>query len=313
MSPYALEVRGLTKRFGSFVAVNGVSFQVRPGEIVGFIGPNGAGKTTTMRMCATLEMPDEGDVLIEGRSALEDPRAARRRIGFMPDSYGVYPSTTIREYLDFFARAYGLRGETRGRTVGEVIEFTKLDGLEEKLVSVLSKGMKQRLCLAKTLLHDPSVLILDEPAAGLDPRGRVELRELVKALGQLGKAVLVSSHILTELAEMCTSVVIIERGELRATGSVDEVTRRSRKRAAVFVRFLSADAPQIERALLECPGVTSVRPERGGFLFDCSGSQEELAVILQRLVDSDLRPVEFAAREANLEELFLSLTEGKVQ
>lgn len=313
VSSYALEVRGLTKRFGSFVAVNGVSFQVRAGEIVGFIGPNGAGKTTTMRMCATLEMPDAGDVLIEGLSALEDPRAARRRIGFMPDSYGAYPSTTIREYLDFFARAYGLRGEARGRTIDEVIEFTKLDGLEDKLIHVLSKGMKQRLCLAKTLLHDPSILILDEPAAGLDPRGRVELRELVKALGQLGKGVLVSSHILTELSEMCTSVVIIERGELRATGSVEQVTRSSREKAAVFVRFLSSDAAQIERTLLECPGVTSVRPERGGFLFDSSGSQEEMAVILERLVAAGLRPVEFAAREANLEELFLSLTEGKVQ
>jgi len=308
----ALEIRGITKQFGKLKAVNEVSFRVEPGQILGFIGPNGAGKTTTMRICATLEFPDRGDVLVEGRSVLDAPREVRARLGFMPDSYGAYPNTTIWEYLDFFARAYGLRGDARKRRVGEVMEFTSLTDLQEKEIASLSKGLKQRLCLAKTLLHDPSVMILDEPAAGLDPRARIELRELVRALSGMQKAILISSHILSELAEMCDTVAVIERGELKATGAVSELTKQLRPAALVFVRTLQGPEAT-ERALSEMPGVLRVRRERDGCLFEHEGGPEQMAQTLAQLVHRGLSPVEFAPQALNLEEVFLSLTEGKLQ
>jgi ABC-2 type transport system ATP-binding protein len=307
-----LDVRGITKRFGALTAVREVAFAVAPGEICGFIGPNGAGKTTTMRICATLDLPDEGDVLVDGVSVLEEPRLARERIGFMPDSYGAYANTTVLDYLDFFARAYGLRGAQRADTIERVVAFTSLGEMLEKHVDALSKGMKQRLCLAKTLLHDPPVLILDEPAAGLDPRARVELRELVRALAGMGKAVLISSHILTELAEMCSAVAVIERGKLRGVGTVGDVTRAIVPRARLFLRAL-AGPDAVARALLERPGVLDVRRERDGVAFELEGGAEAQAELIAALVAAGLRPSELAARETNLEDVFLSLTEGHVQ
>ena len=308
----ALEVRGIVKRFGDLAAVDDVSFRVEPGEIYGFIGPNGAGKTTTMRICATLELPDEGDVFIEGHSVLEEPRKVRERLGFMPDAYGAYTATSVLDYLDFFARSYGLRGKKRLDTLREVIDFTGLGTLSSKLTSSLSKGMRQRLCLAKTLLHDPATLILDEPAAGLDPRARVELRELVRALADMGKAVLISSHILTELSEVCTGIAVIEAGRIQATGSVEDIVRKVRSHSEVFVKAL-APADELQRVLLETPGVSGLRPRGEGFLFDYGLEQEALAGLLERLVRAGVKPVEFAPSETNLEDLFLHLTEGKVQ
>jgi ABC-2 type transport system ATP-binding protein len=308
----ALDVRGVTKTFGDFKAVDDVSFQVEPGQIHGFIGPNGAGKTTTMRIVATLSLPDSGDVFVDGHSVLADPREVRDRLGFMPDSYGAYTNTTIYEYLDFFARAYGLRGRERVRAVREVMGFTSLDGLREKLTSSLSKGMKQRLCLAKTMLNDPSTLVLDEPAAGLDPRARVELRELVKALAEMGKAILVSSHILSELSEMCHGVTVIEAGRIQATGSVASVVQGVRPHAEIYLRVLG-DIAMAERTIAEQPRVTRVRADRGGLVFDYEGSSEERADLLARLVQSGLKPIEFASKETDLEDVFLQLTEGKVQ
>lgn len=308
-----LDVRAVSKRFGALKAVDEVSFQVAAGQICGFIGPNGAGKTTTMRICSTLELPDEGDVLIDGVSVLAEPRDARQRIGFMPDSYGAYANTTIHEYLDFFARAYGLHGARRRSMLERVIDFTSLAELTEKEIASLSKGMKQRLCLAKTLLHDPPVMILDEPAAGLDPRARVELRELVKALAQMGKAILISSHILTELSEMCSSVVVIERGRLKGGGTVSDVVRSVQTAAtALFLRAL-APAEECELKLLEMADVTRVRREREGVAFDFGGGLEAQAQLFAHLAASGLRPVELSVRERNLEDIFLSLTEGKLQ
>ncbi len=307
-----LDVRAISKRFGALKAVDSVSFQVGPGEICGFIGPNGAGKTTTMRICATLELPDAGDVLIDGISVLDEPRDARRRIGFMPDSYGAYASTTIAEYLDFYARAYGLVGARRRDVLARVIEFTGLGELTEKEITSLSKGLKQRLCLAKTLLHDPPVMILDEPAAGLDPRARVELRELVKALAQMGKAILISSHILTELAEMCSSVVVIERGELKGGGALADVVRTVQPTTTLFLRAL--EGPQAcERKLLEMRGVSKVRLERDGVCFELEGDANAQAELFEELASSGLRPLELAQQGKNLEDLFLSLTEGRLQ
>ena len=309
----ALEIRGLTRRFGSFTAVDGIDFAVQPGEICGFIGPNGAGKTTTMRICATLDLPDRGDVYVSGRSILEDPRRVRKKLGFMPDAYGAYTNLTVADYLDFFARAYRLRGRKREETIARLVEFTSLGDLLAKETTALSKGMKQRLCLAKTLLHDPDLLILDEPAAGLDPRARIELRELVKALGAMGKAILISSHILTELGEMCDTVVVIEEGKIRAAESLRDVTARVRRdRKRVFVRAL-ADPETLEKALLEEPQVASPREELGGVVFEFAGDERELARLVASLVNRGLQPVEVTPESVGLEDVFLSLTEGRVQ
>ena len=308
-----LEVSHLTRSFGNFRAVDDVSFAVRRGEICGFIGPNGAGKTTTMRIAVTLDLPDSGDIMIDGRSVLEAPRAARKCLGFMPDEYGAYSYTTVSDYLDFFARAYRL-GADRQTTIDRLVEFTSLDAMLEKPTSALSKGMKQRLCLAKTLLSDPEVLILDEPAAGLDPRARIELRELVKALAQMNKAILISSHILAELGEMCDSVVIIEEGRVRAHGSVSAITDelRAADSIKVFVRAL-AGAEALEKALLEEPGVTSAHTERDGVVFAFEGDDAQLSRLVEALVRRELRLIEVTPEGLDLEDVFLSLTEGRVQ
>ncbi len=309
----ALSVQNLTRRFGKLTAVDDVSFEVNRGEILGFIGPNGAGKTTTMRICSTLELPDEGDVLVDGRSVLTHPREARERLGFMPDSYGAYVHTTIAEYLDFYARAYGLRGRSRTRMLDYVKEFTALRPLEDKLITSLSKGMKQRLCLAKTLLHDPAILVLDEPAAGLDPHARVELRELVKALAELDKAVMISSHILSELSQICTTVAVIEAGKIRATGTVEDVVRGVQaQRTRVFIRAI-ATQDAVHKALLEEPDVHDVRLHRSGVLVELEGQEDSQALLLKRLVERGLDPIEFSPAAVDLEDVFLSLTQGHVQ
>jgi ABC-2 type transport system ATP-binding protein len=313
-----LEVAGITRTFGAYKAVSDVSFRVARGEVCGFIGPNGAGKTTTMRICATLDLPDQGDVRIDGLSVIEYPREVRKRVGFMPDAFGAYPNTSVWEFLDFFARAYELDSAQRKRRIGEVVEFTGLGPLLEKDVRSLSKGMRQRLCLGKTLLHDPSVLILDEPAAGLDPRARIELRELLKVLGSMGKCVLVSSHILSELAEMCTSIVVIERGRLRAAGDMAEIARdlaranNTQEVVEVHVRSL-APIEVLLKAVHELPGVEAVRQEGETVVFASTAGAEALPGILEALVHRELKLVEFTPRQARLEDLFMRITAGEVQ
>src|SRR5690242_19380090 len=220
-----IELRHLHRVFEQTHAVNDVSFEVYAGEVFGYIGPNGAGKTTSMRILATLDQPTAGDAFVDGFSVVNDPDRVRFRLGFMPDYFGTYANVNVREYLDFFARAYGLRGTERTRAMSYVMDFTKLDTLAEKPINGLSKGMKQRLCLGRAMIHDPAVMILDEPAAGLDPRARIQLREMIRRLAADGKAILISSHILTELAEMCDLVGIIEQGRLLAVGNVADIQR----------------------------------------------------------------------------------------
>lgn len=308
----SLKVLEISKRFGEFTAVDRVSFEVEPGQVCGFIGPNGAGKTTTMRIAATLELPDEGDIEVCGYSVLEDPRAVRSNLGFMPDAYGAYPDTTVIEYLDFFARAYGLAGTERKKALAHVTDFTGLAPLEQKPMDGLSKGMRQRLCLAKTLLHDPGFLILDEPAAGLDPRARVELRELVRALADMGKGVLISSHILSELSSLVDSIAVIEGGRIQGAGTVASILKKLRPHLSIFTRFLSP-AEVAEKALLELPGVSQVIHKDGGLAFDFQGEKEAVADLLRALVERGLGPIEFAPEGADLEDVFLSLTEGILQ
>jgi ABC-2 type transport system ATP-binding protein len=307
-----LEVEGVTKRFGKLTAVDGISFRVSAGEIVGFIGPNGAGKTTTMRICATLEQADAGDVRIGGKSVAIEVEEARRRMGFMPDHFGAYASTTVLEYLDFFARAHGLAGELRRRRLTSAVEFTGLGPLLHKELTGLSKGMRQRTCLAKTLLHDPELLILDEPASGLDPRARIEFRELLKALAGLGKAVLVSSHILSELSEVCTGAVVVEAGRLQAGGTLAEIFKEVHGTNTAFVRCL-APAERMAEFLTQQPGVDAVRLEAKGCAFEFQGNDQARARLLAALVTSGLEPIEFRAAETDLEDVFMHLTRGELR
>ena len=241
-----VEILNLTRIFQrGFKAVDDLSFSFSSGEVVGFVGPNGAGKTTTMRILATLDIPDSGDILLDGKSILDDPALAHRAIGFMPDELPDRTDTTVEEYLDFFGRAYGLRGKALADALAAVEDFTGLVSFRDKTLHELSKGMKQRVSLARALVHDPQVIVMDEPANGLDPRARIELRELVKALAENGKAILISSHILSELEEMCTTSVIIERGRRLSTDFEDDT-------AWIRLRFAQKEARRVFSRVDSC-------------------------------------------------------------
>lgn len=307
-----IELRRLHRLFDRTHAVNDVSFEVYAGQVFGYIGPNGAGKTTSMRILATLDEPTAGDAFVDGFSVVDDPDRVRRRLGFMPDFFGTYENVNVREYLDFFARAYGLIGAERLSAIGEVMEFTQLDALAEKPINGLSKGMKQRLCLGRTLIHNPSVLVLDEPAAGLDPRARIELREMIAKIAEAGKAVLISSHILTELAEICDCVGIIERGRLLAVGTVAEVSARVQMRSTVRVSVLNEGA-RLGAWLAERGDIDELRVEGDTAVFSHAGDRQSEAVLLRAIVEAGFPVVAFGAKHKTLEDVFLHVTEGRVQ
>jgi ABC-2 type transport system ATP-binding protein len=307
-----LELDGLVRSFDGVRAVDGVSFSVERGKVLGFIGPNGAGKTTTMRILATLETPDRGDARIAGVSVVDRPDDVRRITGFMPDYAGVYANTTVTEYLDFFARAYDVRGDARRRAVENMIEFMGIGDLRDRHVEGLSKGLKQRVALGRALIHDPQLLILDEPAANLDPRARIEFRTLIRELAADGKTILLSSHILTELAEMCDVVAVIEKGHILATGTVQEILEGVRRRRVLSVRLAGA-FEGAERFLLEQPDVHKVNEVNGRLQFEFAGGDEEQVSLVSRLVGAGFPLLEFSAHSAGLEDLFIEITEGRVQ
>ncbi len=308
-----IELRHLHRYFGTTKAVDDVSFSVYPGQVFGYIGPNGAGKTTSMRILATLDLPTAGDALVDGFSVVNDPDRVRRRLGFMPDYYGTYPNVDVREYLDFFARAYQVSHRQRNDAVDRVMSFTGLDVLAEKPTDGLSKGMKQRLCLGRSLIHDPSVLVLDEPAAGLDPRARIEVRAMIRSLADQGKTILISSHILTELAEICDVVGIIERGQVLAVGTVEEIrSKLLRRQNAVEVRLLDG-AAQLGHWLEERPGVEELRVDGKSVRFLHQGNLEAEADLLRAMITDGFRIVAFGTQAETLEDVFMHITTGKVQ
>lgn len=309
---FAVEIEAMERRFGDLVAVNRISFGVPRGEVFGFVGPNGAGKTTTMRILATLDMPTSGDARVAGKSVVDDPDSVRHLLGFMPDSLGVYSNMTVYEYLDFFARSYRLRGEARRAAVRTVMDFADLGPLQNKGCETLSKGMKQRLGLARTLIHDPQVLVLDEPAAGLDPRARIELRELVRELARRGKTILISSHILSELAEICSVIGIIERGRMLVHGTIDEIRTRLKRGTVVRLATLD-DVEEVRKRVMLLPKVGEVRPSGNELEFDFGGDDAERAELLRKLIESGVRVTQFASREQGLEDIFMQITTGEVQ
>ena len=310
MSPI-VETHGLVKRYDRTLAVAGLDLAVEPGEIFGLVGPNGAGKTTTLRMLATLLQPSAGQAAIDGWSVTRNPDEVRRVIGFMPDVFGVYDDMKVWEYLDFFARCYGLPAAARRRMVTDLLELFDLADRRDDYVQTLSRGMEQRLCLAHALVHDPKVLLLDEPASGLDPRARVELRELLRELRSLGKTILISSHILPELEELCTSVAIVDRGQVLAQGRVSDIERRLRFGAVLRVRLLlEGEALEAARDRLAADQdvASASLLEDGTIELGFRGDDAASARLLADMVAAGLPVVSFARAASDLEELFLQVT-----
>ena len=291
--------------------MDNLDLQVPTGSLFGLIGPNGAGKTTTLRMLAGLLQPTVGEILINGQVANHDWRELQRQIGYMPDFFGVYEDMLVWEYLDFFARCYDVPSARRRQVTDELLELVDLATKRDAYVHTLSRGMQQRLCLAHALVHDPQVLLLDEPASGLDPRARVEMRELLRELGAMGKTVVVSSHILTELAELCNSVGIIEQGRLVASGPLDEITRQVKQERTLRLKVIS-DQSQAESVLRDQPGVGQVYEVNGYLEVEFSGDDEATADLLAGMVMRGVRIASFSEMSSDLEEVFLRLTKGEV-
>jgi ABC-2 type transport system ATP-binding protein len=307
-----LQLHGLTKKFGKVTAVNDVTLSLEPGDCFGFIGPNGAGKTTTIRMIATLLEPTAGAIIVDGADVRRNPDHVRAVVGYMPDFFGVYDDVTVQEYLDFFAAAYRLPADRRRRVIEDVLELADLGGKRDTFVDTLSRGMKQRLCMAKTLVHDPKLLLLDEPASGLDPRARVEIKELLRELTDMGKTVFVSSHILPELADICNKIGVIEQGKLLVSGDVQEIMRQVVGGATLRIRTAEGADDALIAFLQSYPGIAAARAENGAVLAHCGEADLDQARLLRDLIARGFRIVAFHETEADLEDVFMRVTRGVV-
>src|SRR5215212_11442111 len=289
-----IELNNFTKIYGEFVAVKDLNLKINAGELFGFIGPNGAGKSTTIRFLATLLRATEGEAIVNGHSVTKDPIAVRKSVGYMPDNFGVYDGMKVWEFLDFFAVAYQIPRTRRKAVIGDVLELLDLTHKRDDFVNGLSRGMKQRLCLAKTLVHDPPVLILDEPASGLDPRARLEMKALLNELRGMGKTILVSSHILSELADFCTSIGIIERGKLLAAGSITEIQRQLRSHRVLKVHVLDESTARASSILRDDRAVRGVESFDHTLTAEFEGQDEDMARLLGRLIADGVRVNSFA-------------------
>jgi ABC-2 type transport system ATP-binding protein len=312
-----IEIQGLTKKYGELTALDDLTLSIEQGAVFGFIGPNGAGKTTTMRILTTLLRPTAGQAWIAGHSVADDPVNVRRVIGYMPDFFGVYDDMKVWEYLDFFAACYNIPAAAREGMIDDLLALVDLQHKREAMVESLSRGMKQRLCLARTLTHDPQVLILDEPASGLDPRARIEMRELLRELQNMGKTIFFSSHILSEVADICTSIGIIEAGKLIAHGDMEEMKRRLRANRLIAIRVLGDTALLVE-ALKEETAVHAVTTNAEADLpadtlrIDFAGDDAALSGLLGRLIATGIPIITFGEETGDLEDVFLHVTQGIV-
>ena len=307
-----IEISGLHKAYDDTVALEELNLTLAPGDVFGFIGPNGAGKTTTLRILATLLTPSGGSAKIDGKDVVRERGAVRKLIGYMPDFFGLYDDLTVREVLDFFAAAYRVPRARRKTLVDEVLALTDLTGKADALVEGLSRGMTQRLGLAKTLIHDPAVLLLDEPASGLDPRARIEMRELLRELQRMGKTIMLSSHILPELADVCTKVGILHRGRLAAFGTVEELAKRASAPARVRVR-VAGDAGAARAVLAAVPGVKAVEAGDGGgeLGLTLDGPAVDVSELMLAALTRGVKLTSFTPERPDLEELFLTITGGE--
>ena len=306
-----IELTGFGKDYGEFTAVESLDLKIGEGEMFGFIGPNGAGKSTSIRFLATLLRATRGDGTVNGYSVSRDPMNVRRSVGYMPDAFGVYDGMKVWEFLDFFAVAYKIGRTQRKQVIRDVLELLDLTYKRDDYVNGLSRGMKQRLCLAKTLVHDPPVLILDEPASGLDPRARIEVKALLKELRRMGKTILISSHILTELADCCTSIGIIERGRLLMHGPMNEVYQRIRGNQIIQAQI----GRNLETGLSiirSNPEVRDVQVDGNKITIEFTTPDQDTAILLKQLILNDVEVSTFGIKEPNLEEVFMMVTKGLV-
>ncbi len=302
----------LTKRYGKLTALNNLHLNIEEGECFGYIGPNGAGKTTTIKILATLLQPTWGEARICGHVIGYESRRIRPLIGYVPDFFGAYEDMVVQEYLEFFASAYNITGKQRTRVVGDVLELTDLVYKRDALVDSLSRGMQQRLSVARVLLHDPKVLLLDEPASGLDPRARIEIRELLKELRRMGKTIIISSHILHELAELCTTVGVIEQGEMMFHGPIEEIIQKVRTGTKVLIRV--TEQQDLAALLLErTDGITNVEQTDGRLTVELARQTHDFSALTKLLLKNNFKIREVREEEINLETAFMRLTKGLVQ
>ena len=315
---YIIETKDLMKRYGKFQAVNGVSLEVPAGSIYGFVGPNGAGKTTTMRMLTTLTRPSSGEARVAGHSVTVEPRAVRRAIGYMPDEFGVYDDMRVWEYLDFFAACYDIPEANRKKLIEDLLELVDLAHRRDDMVDKLSRGMKQRLSLARTLAHDPAVLILDEPASGLDPRARVEIRELLVELARMGKTIFFSSHILADVSEICTHIGIIEGGKMVAQGSMEAMRAQLMPHREIMVTVRDNEtAEKIKTLVSDITGVVNseILEPKGGrsrVRIDFTGDDDGVSAINQKITSAGIAVLGFSEETKDLEAMFMRVTKGIV-
>jgi ABC-2 type transport system ATP-binding protein len=313
-----IEIQNLTKRYDGLTALDDLTLDVEEGAVVGFIGPNGAGKTTTMRILTTLLKPTSGRAWVAGYEVTENPQAVRRAIGYMPDFFGVYEDMKVWEYLDFFAACYDIPTVERNGMIDDLLALVDLGHKKDTFVDELSRGMKQRLCLARTLTHDPQVLILDEPASGLDPRARIEMRELLRELKNMGKTIFFSSHILSEVADICTSIAILEAGQLVAFGDMEEMKRQLRAHRLIEVRVMGPLQP-LQEFLLQQPAVGTVVTAPDADLphdvlrFDFAGDDQALHTLLASMITAGIPVLSFNEETGDLEDVFLHATKGIVR
>jgi ABC-2 type transport system ATP-binding protein len=306
-----IELIDFGKDYGDFTAVERLNLKIDAGEMYGFIGPNGAGKSTTIRFLATLLKASRGEGIVNGHSVTREPMAVRQCVGYMPDNFGVYDGMKVWEFLDFFAVTYRIGRSQRKKVITDVLELLDLGHKRDDFVNGLSRGMKQRLCLAKTLIHDPPVLILDEPTSGLDPRARVEIKALFKELRRMGKTILISSHILTELADCCTSIGIIERGQLLMHGPIDEVYRRIRGNRVVEIKF--ANGMDLGLSIIRSsPYLRDLRVSDHSATLELATDDQGVADLLGQLVAQGVGVRSFAEKEPTLEDVFMLVTKGLV-
>ena len=306
-----IELIHFGKDYGDFTAVDSLDLHIAQGELFGFIGPNGAGKSTSIRFLATLLRPTRGDGMVNGFSVTRQPLDVRRSIGYMPDAFGVYDGMKVWEFLDFFAVAYQIGKSQRKQVIGDVLELLDLTHKRDAYVNGLSRGMKQRLCLAKTLVHEPPVLILDEPTSGLDPRARIEVKALLKELKQMGKTILISSHVLSELADCCTSIGIIERGKLLMQGPIGEVYRHIRQTPVIQIRVNEG----ADRALSIVRSQTNIRDawlDGTSITVAFQSVDDDPGLLLRKLVEAGINVRSYSEKEPTLEDVFMTVTQGLV-
>lgn len=302
-----LEIHDLYKHYGKFTALSGLNLTIKKGELFGFVGPNGAGKTTTMKIVSGLLRADSGEVLVDGINNHKDIRKIKEKIGYMPDFFGVYDNLKVAEYMEFYASVYGMEGNEAKKLIHELLDMVNLEEHAENYVDALSRGMKQKLCLARCLIHNPELLILDEPASGLDPRARFEMKEILRNLNHQGKTIIISSHILPELSELCSTIGIIQKGTMVLKGTVEEINKHMNTSNPLLIQVVDGQEKMVS-LLKENPFVENIAIKGSDFSIGFKGNAKEEANLLHSLIQKDIKIASFHRQEGTLESLFIQLT-----